>query len=104
MTEQMYRQGDVLLVQTDELPADSSPVEWTDRVVLAYGEETGHAHAINISQTKMFEAGGTRYIVVAKDGAELKHEEHSTINLKQGVYRIVHQREYSPDRERLVID
>jgi hypothetical protein len=41
-----YRQGDVLLCVIDEIPPDVKPVANDgDRVVVALGEQTGHAHA-----------------------------------------------------------
>lgn len=103
MTE-MYRQGDVLVVRTDELPQGCKQVDWQDRIVLAYGEVTGHAHAVEALQAKMYELDNVRFLVVEKDGVDLKHEEHSPIFLKEGIYRIVHQREYTPSAERLVRD
>lgn len=42
----MYRQGDVGIVRIDQLPASAIDVTPEDRIVLAYGEVTGHAHAI----------------------------------------------------------
>ena len=43
----MYRQGDVLIVRVDEIPADAKLINRTKRgVILAEGEVTGHAHRI----------------------------------------------------------
>ena len=100
----MFRQGDVLVMSAEELPGNAEEVAWEGRVVLAYGELTGHAHAIDAAHAKMYAQGDARYIVVGDEGAELKHEEHSAIILKSGVYRIIQQREYAPDAERLVMD
>lgn len=42
----MKRQGDVLLTKVDRLPDGCRPADLDHgRVVLAYGETTGHAHA-----------------------------------------------------------
>lgn len=42
-----YRQGDVLLVPIEDLPANLRPVPLEDgRTILARGEITGHAHAV----------------------------------------------------------
>ena len=105
MKPEIYRQGDVLLIKTDELPPSaeqSKPSE--QRIVLAYGELTGHAHAIALPQAKMFVDGDARYLKVEDDGADLVHEEHDTIHLVPGVYRIVQQREYIPNSSRTVLD
>src|SRR3954453_10783779 len=43
----LYRQGDVLIARIDEVPEDLEAVPRDKgRVVLAYGEVTGHAHAV----------------------------------------------------------
>lgn len=48
MTEKQYRQGDVLLRRVEALPANVRPKQSDEeRIVLAYGEVTGHAHAID---------------------------------------------------------
>jgi len=104
MKREMYRQGDILLVAADELPAGAEELAPTDRIVLAYGEVTGHAHTVASMQALMYAQGDVRYLKVSECGADLVHEEHSTIHLLPGVYRIVHQREYVPDSSRLVLD
>jgi hypothetical protein len=45
----IYRQGDVMLRRVDALPAQAAALPPTEptRVILAYGEVTGHAHAID---------------------------------------------------------
>ncbi len=104
MKKAMYRQGDVLLVAADGLPEGAEKLPPEDRIVLAYGEVTGHAHAVASMQAFMFAQGDIRYLQVTEPGADLVHEEHSTIHLEPGVYRIVHQREYVPNSSRLVLD
>lgn len=101
---EMYRQGDVLLAGVATLPERAEDANVEGRIVLAYGEVTGHAHAIACHQARLFLDGDSRYLVVGEDGADLVHEEHSTIHLKHGVYRIVQQREYIPMSSRLVVD
>jgi hypothetical protein len=101
----MYRQGDVLLMQIDEMPGSAQ--EGTpdgDRIVLAYGEVTGHAHAVAAELARIFVDKETRFLHVGDGGASLVHEEHATIALDPGVYRIVHQREYVPNSSRYVLD
>jgi hypothetical protein len=104
----MFRHGDVLIVPAAKLPGKLKKVKHDKgRVILAYGEVTGHAHAIVApgSAIEMYEAdGGERFIRVADAPVELKHEEHGTITLPAGDYRIVHQREYTPEEIRRVAD
>lgn len=101
------RQGDVF-VESCEKPAerDLKPVDLDKgRVILAYGEVTGHAHAISGRHAKLFDVRGwvDRLLVVTKATA-LMHEEHSRIKLPPGTYRVKRQREYSPEEIRNVAD
>jgi hypothetical protein len=91
----IYRQGDVLLQKVDAMPEGVVPMTWDSRIVLAYGEVTGHAHAISTLHATMFTRQGERYLDV-KPGAQLVHEEHATIAIPEGFYKVVQQREYVP--------
>ena len=103
-----YRQGDVLIERIALLPANlkSLPRE-RGRVILAHGEVTGHAHALEAPHCELFvseaEAGVT-FLEVREAVAALKHDEHATINLAPGAYRVTRQREYSPEAIRNVAD
>lgn len=99
------RQGDVLLRRVSRIPADAAPAEKNGRIVLAYGEVTGHAHAIeDLESVEVFvKADGTMYLQVATETA-LRHEEHGVILLPPGKYERVLQREYSPEAIRNVAD
>lgn len=101
----MYRQGDVLLMQIDTLPesAEAGDLE-NGRIILAHGEVTGHAHAVDSAYAQIFVDKDARFLHVCESGADLVHEEHATIALAPGYYRIVRQREYLPDSSRLVLD
>jgi hypothetical protein len=94
-----YRQGDVLLVRVeDDVMArpHQSVARDGGRIVLAYGEQTGHAHAIADADAELIELEtGERFLVTAR-GVSLRHEEHDTIELPPGSYRVVRQREYVP--------
>jgi RecB family endonuclease NucS len=94
---QTYRQGDVLVQKIDKLPAEAREVECEKRIILQYGEVTGHAHAISTDTASFFTAKGERYVVTKPGGCNLVHEEHGTIELPEGVYRVVQQREYVPE-------
>jgi len=91
-----YRQGDVLLQKVLSIPDNALEQECDKRVILQYGEVTGHAHAISTDFAQMFTARGQRYIAV-RPGAQLVHEEHATIALPAGYYRVIQQREYVPE-------
>ncbi len=88
----MYRQGDVLLIRVDEHPKEAVKLP---NVTVAYGEATGHHHT--------FERGAVlmeldeQVWVVATESAPLAHQEHETILVDPGIYRVQIQREYEPE-------
>jgi hypothetical protein len=74
-------------------------------VVLAYGESTGHAHAIAEDEAEMLQTEEARFLrVLAEGGVSLIHEEHATITVPPGEYEVVLQREYTPEAIRRVSD
>lgn len=88
-----YRQGDVLLVEVPTFPVTAVRVQVKDRIVLALGEVTGHAHVISPVSADLYTLWNEKYID-ARSGAKLTHEEHSAIEIKPGRYRVVQQRRY----------
>ncbi|MER5895029.1 hypothetical protein [Streptomyces sp. NPDC001876] len=108
----MYRQGDVLIVALDEsaVPARfvDAPGELRDgrgRLVLALGEVTGHAHAVQGPGRLIREAGPFGPMLLhLPDGGRVVHEEHAVIALPKGWFRVVRQREYAPGGVRVVAD
>jgi hypothetical protein len=97
----MYRQGDVLIVRVDDEREDlrERSLEPRDegRVVLAYGEVTGHAHAIADEDAALWRLPGEdRLLTVTGAGVSLRHEEHATIAIPPGTYLVRRQREYVP--------
>ena len=101
----IYRQGDVLIERIKEIPKQAKVVPRENgRVILAHGEATGHAHAIEDEKVKLLEDSGATFLEVQEAIAMLKHEEHSTIEIPKGNYRVIRQREYSPEAIRNVMD
>jgi hypothetical protein len=106
MTPQ-YRQGDVLLCAIDAIPLGAKPVSREgDRVVVALGELTGHAHAFAATCVRMLreKPSGRSFLVIGEGGAPLCHEEHDPILVPEGSYELIRQREYAPQMPRLVGD
>lgn len=99
------RQGDVFLQRVDEIPAKAKKAP-RDRgkVVLAYGEVTGHSHAFGSRAVNLFRCEAESFISVGPGGALLKHEEHAPIKVPEGKYRVVIQREYTEGRIQNVAD
>ena len=92
----VLRHGDLLL-KSDEgivIPKGSKSLK-TD--VLAEGEATGHTHRL-VGQAQILEheaADGTvEKFVDAKQDSQLVHQEHNTIDIPKGVYRVVQEREF----------
>lgn len=108
------RQGDVMVERLDitEIPKEATEVASQGRVILAFGEKTGHAHAIypeaGALPAKLWDAGAERFLQVMST-TTLQHEEHGPIALTPGIYRVSKfgigtQREYSPEEIRSVAD
>jgi hypothetical protein len=103
----MYRQGDVLIIPIDVLPKGLNVVPREHgRLILAHGEATGHAHAIASRHATLFRDPKLAAIFMQVSGGSvaLEHNEHATITIPSGNYRVVRQREYSPEEIRQVAD
>lgn len=103
----MYRQGDVLIVPVEKLPAKLEPVSRENkRVVLAHGEATGHAHAIKDKHVTLFRDPklNTMFMQVLDAPVALEHDEHDPISVPPGNYQVIRQREYSLEAIRNVAD
>lgn len=104
----MIRQGDVLLIPTSEDAEGYTEIQRVNgRIVLAEGEATGHAHAIYDRGATLFQNKGNiddRILTVKDNVCFLRHEEHSKHALDPGNYRVVLQREYTPEEIRRVTD
>lgn len=111
-TPWMARQGDVLIIACDTpLPENAVPVERDrGRVILAYGEVTGHAHAVLDRDVTMFTVPGDNdlHMIAPSPSASVTHDEHAAIPLtapgEYGHYIIRRQREYTPEAIRNVAD
>lgn len=110
------RQGDILLVPVERLPARLTEAkrDQHERYVLAEGEHHGHAHALrgpNVTafRNEAYEGDPANramvdFILVGGSGADLKHElatgaqaEHAPVSLAPGAYKVVQQREELPN-------
>lgn len=95
----LLRQGDVLLKPIDSIPSGATE---TEERILARGETTGHSHKLT-GKAKVYNNNG-QLLVLAEQGVKLVHEEHKQIEIPQGTYEVVRQREYNPIAERQVSD
>ena len=109
----VVRQGDILLVKTDKAPAGlTRKAAKTKHVTVGYGEVTGHHHTIedavwlvapdttmdDLHQFALGDKTDMPVFVVADEPTTLTHQEHSPIALDAGVWQVVRQRVYSPER------
>lgn len=115
----VLRQGDVLLVPTTKVPsAEAKRVTDQGRVILAYGEVTGHSHQViaaepvtvtdnpdPVAPCELFEEpDGTRILVLSRPSV-LKHDEHVPAALAGGAaFEVIRQCEWSLDDVRQVAD
>lgn len=95
-----YRQGDVALVPVTTLPEGLTEVPRDrGRLVLAYGEVTGHAHVIDSPEAQLLTTPeGERFLRIVT-AAHLVHEEHATITVAPGLYRLPPQVEWNDDMD-----
>ena len=105
MKTTQYRQGDVLIerVSTPTPAQEPNKEKRFKRIVLAEGEATGHAHALEVDAADWWKDGDAQFVSVSKP-AKVVHDEHGVINLPAGTYRITRQREYTPEAIRNVAD
>lgn len=104
MIERQYRQGDVLLTPA-KIPAEAIPSKDCERVVLAEGEATGHAHTINFTREQMdvLLRDKEMYLRV-RFPIVLRHQEHAKVKVDPGEYLVVRQVEVWLDEVRQVAD
>lgn len=88
----MIRHGDVQLIKIDRLPTGIKLLK--DRKELAYGEVTGHAHRIDVGD--LFETKDGGLFLNVDRLATLTHDEHKSVAVKPGCYRVVIKRQYTP--------
>ena len=104
----IIRQGDVLLVPV-EIDPPANVIKQTE-VILAEGEQTGHAHRLTGAEVWEWEQDGQRYVRVAgSEMGSLKHEDHDpkpvAVVVPETTYRVVPQQEWDLSEQwRRIID
>ena len=86
------RQGDVFVIPAT-IPTGTRPVARDNgRLILAYGEATGHSHRIEeIEGCEVYELDGKVYLRITAD-VPLLHEEHKhPVPISPGEYEVVQQ-------------
>lgn len=100
------RQGDVLLLPVDGIPAATPAPRDNGRLILAYGEVTGHAHRIDAPEAEatILTTEDNRRFLRIVSAVALVHEEHATVTIPPGDYELPRQVEYTPAELRNVAD
>lgn len=113
-----YRQGDVLIQLIEVVPPTARKQKRSKQVILAHGEITGHHHMVEAADPADWWKGeqeiaptlekpstlaGELFLNLPKGGT-VTHQEHGSIELPAGTYRVTRQREYSPEEIRNVAD
>jgi len=104
----MFRQGDVLVVPISGKLKDGLTLVPREggKIILAEGEVTGHYHAIAEEGVALLEGENDddRYLQVETEEAHLTHNEHGTLTIPKGNYKVTRQVEYTPQEVRRVAD
>ena len=96
--EELRQQGDVLMFSQAELPQGLKPAKPEARgFILAHGESTGHAHVIDCNaDCEVFTNEINELYIWAKSQVTVKHDEHNTVTLDPGVWKVGRVRETDP--------
>lgn len=86
------RHGDVVIEEVNEIPQEANFVK--ERKELAFGEVTGHAHRVDVGE--LFETKNGQLYLRVKELSNLTHEEHGTVKLKPGCYKVSIKQQYVP--------
>jgi hypothetical protein len=110
---ELYAQGDLLIERVSDIAGRPVPAAADCAVVLAEGELTGHSHTASGRISFFRDDALARdiprglylgHLTVADSSARVAHQEHATLELPQGTYRVRRQRELDPEEARVVAD
>jgi hypothetical protein len=92
-----WRQGDIYFVKLDGA-RDLAQAKAVKDGIIARGETTGHAHRLSPASIT---AGALLCLLneammlrAPEAGAVIVHDEHGPVDLPEGIYAVVHQREF----------
>jgi hypothetical protein len=111
----LYAQGDILFERLDDTTVFGRLIHAQERdaVIIAEGELTGHHHKL-LGTVAFFRDDGLArdipddlyvgHVQVKGAPARLEHEEHATLELAEGTYRVRRQRCLEPSEVGLLGD
>ena len=86
----IYRHGDLLIRQIKKIPEHATQLSTN---IIAHGEN-GNIHKIQGSH-QVYETPDKKILFEAKQDVSLKHQQHSTLKIKEGNYVVVKELEYN---------
>jgi len=103
----LFAQGDILIEEISSAPIVALGVgrRWLKSAIIAEGEASGHCHRLSGEFVFYRDDALARdlpshlylgHIRVRGSKAQLLHEEHATLTLTPGVYRVRRQRQLEP--------
>lgn len=97
----MYRQGDILIIKTEIDQYDLERANEKEDGIVAEGSITGHHHKVVCGKVfrKRRDWHGCIGFINAYPGCKIVHDEHGTIDLPEGQYKVIKQREVTGDVE-----
>ena len=111
----IYRQGDITFIPVKGLPGGTYEAK-SRKGIIAIGEATGHKHWVETGKANLHEdIEGNLYIEFIEDAVIIhsgpdnkpatfksdaaKRDLHLQLNIKKGIYRVNHERDYDPFQE-----
>lgn len=91
MKNEILRHGDLLLIPCEKIPDEAKKL---NTLTIALGEVTGHHHTLN-GDCLVYELDKTKYIQANQESV-LEHQEHKTIPIEKGFYKLVIEQEFDP--------
>jgi len=85
------RHGDLMLIPVEKIPIGAKKIKG---LTLALGEVTGHHHTIK-GKAQLFMMDKQKYFTVFEKSI-LTHQEHNTIPLEKGSYKLNLEQEFDP--------
>jgi len=107
--DKWIRHGDVIITRITAEEYENLHFPHKSDTVIAYGEATGHHHKLQAqagqAQVLVNKSQETQAFSVKSD-TKLVHEEHATVTIPKGYYKVEFEKEYEPleQLERRVYD
>tara|TARA_Y100001949_G_scaffold68583_1_gene58139 strand:- start:200 stop:526 length:327 start_codon:yes stop_codon:yes gene_type:complete len=97
--DKWIRHGDVIITRITAEEYENLHFPHKSDTVIAYGEATGHHHKLQAkagqAQVLVNKSQETQAFSVKND-TKLVHEEHKTVTIPKGYYKVEFEKEYEP--------